>query len=228
MATRDPATGSAAVQGELWGARARDSAEVQEPAQRELYRPVFDAASVGEGTSLLDAGCGSGVAAAIAHARGAKVSGIDAALPGGGNRARARPGGATLASASSRRLPYDDDSFDVVTGFNAFQYAADRVHALQEARRMVRRGGTVAILTWGQPERCRGRRNHQGNGLAAAAASPEHPGRTRCPLRGGSRTLAQRAGLTRAAPPSSARAGSTRTVKPRYEDTWRPGRPRRR
>jgi 2-polyprenyl-3-methyl-5-hydroxy-6-metoxy-1,4-benzoquinol methylase len=68
------------VQGELWGARARDWAEAQEPAQSGLYPPVFDAAGVGEGTSLLDVGCGSGVAAAIAHDRGAKVSGIDAAV----------------------------------------------------------------------------------------------------------------------------------------------------
>jgi 2-polyprenyl-3-methyl-5-hydroxy-6-metoxy-1,4-benzoquinol methylase len=81
MTASDTVTGSATVQGELWGARARDWAEVQEPAQRELYPPVFDAAGVGEGTSLLDVGCGSGVAAAIAHARGAQVSGIDAALP---------------------------------------------------------------------------------------------------------------------------------------------------
>jgi hypothetical protein len=49
MATSDTVRGSAAVQGELWGARARDWAEVQEPAQRELYPPVFDAASARRG-----------------------------------------------------------------------------------------------------------------------------------------------------------------------------------
>jgi len=153
MATSETVTGSATVQGELWGARARDWAEVQEPAQRELYPPVFDAAGVGEGTSLLDVGCGSGLAAAIAHERGAKVSGIDAALPFV-EIARGRVPGADFRVGELEALPYDDDSFDVVTGFAAFQYAADPVHALQEARRVARPRGIVVILTWGQPEHC--------------------------------------------------------------------------
>jgi ubiquinone/menaquinone biosynthesis C-methylase UbiE len=136
------------MQGELWGARARDWAEVQEPAQQELYPPIFDAAAVGDGTALLDVGCGSGVAAAIAHALGAKVSGIDAAVQLIAI-ARERVPAGDFRVGELEALPYDDDSFDVVTGFNALQYAADPVHALQEARRVARPGGTVAILTWG-------------------------------------------------------------------------------
>ncbi len=49
-------------------------------------------------------------------------------------------------------LPFADDSFDVVTGFNAFQYAGNPVRTLSEARRVTRPGGVVAILTWGRPE----------------------------------------------------------------------------
>jgi ubiquinone/menaquinone biosynthesis C-methylase UbiE len=153
MATSDTVTGSAAAQGKLWGARARDWAEVQEPAQMGLYPPVFDAAGVREGCVLLDVGCGSGVAAAIAHERGAKVSGIDAAAPAV-EIARERLPGADFRVGELETLPYDDDSFDVVTGFNSFQYAADPVHALREARRVARPGATVVILTWGQPEQC--------------------------------------------------------------------------
>src|SRR5919199_1247070 len=81
MATREVIRGSAQAQGELWGARARDWAEVQEPAQSGLYGPVLDAGGVGEGTRLLDAGCGSGVATAVAHGRGATVAGVDPAPP---------------------------------------------------------------------------------------------------------------------------------------------------
>src|SRR5436853_4939631 len=76
MATTETRRGSAAVQGELWGARARDWADLQEPVQHEIYPPVLDAAGVGAGTILLDVGCGSGVAASIAAARGARVHGI--------------------------------------------------------------------------------------------------------------------------------------------------------
>jgi SAM-dependent methyltransferase len=153
VAAIDEINGSAAVQGELWGARARDWAEVQEEAQSSQYPPVLDAACVGDGTTLLDVGCGSGVAAAIARKRGAKVSGIDAALPAV-EIARARVPGADFRVGEMEALPYDDGSFDVVTGFNSFQYAADPVRALREARRVARAGGTIAILTWGQPEAC--------------------------------------------------------------------------
>jgi ubiquinone/menaquinone biosynthesis C-methylase UbiE len=153
MTTAVNISGSAPAQGELWGARARDWAEVQEPAQKDLYPPVLDAACVGAGTSLLDVGCGSGVAAAIAHQRGAKVSGIDAALASI-EIARERVPDADFRVGEQEALPYDDNAFDVVTGFCSFQYAAHPAQALREARRVVRAGGTVAIVTWGQPDHC--------------------------------------------------------------------------
>ena len=48
--------GSAAAQGPLWGARARDWAELAEPAQTPFYDAVFDAIGVGPDTRLLDVG----------------------------------------------------------------------------------------------------------------------------------------------------------------------------
>jgi hypothetical protein len=41
-----------------------------------------------------------------------------------------------------------------VTGFNAFQFAADLVAALAEAKRVARVGGRVAICNWGRREEC--------------------------------------------------------------------------
>ena len=49
-------------------------------------------------------------------------------------------------------LPWDDHSFDVTTGFNSFQFAADVVAALVDAKRVTRPGGCVAICHWGRPE----------------------------------------------------------------------------
>lgn len=195
MATSDTVMGSATVQGELWGARARDWAEVQEPAQRELYPPVFDAAGVGEGTSLLDVGCGSGVAAAIAQARGAKVSGIDAALPMV-EIARERVPDGHFRVGELEALPYDDDSFDVVTGFCSFQYAADPVHALRQARRVARRGGTVAMLTWGQPEHCEAAGIIKALGSLLPPPPPGAPGPFALSHSGALENLARPAGLT--------------------------------
>ena len=48
--------GSADVQGELWGARARDWAEVQEPTARPLYEAVLRETGIGPRTALLDVG----------------------------------------------------------------------------------------------------------------------------------------------------------------------------
>jgi ubiquinone/menaquinone biosynthesis C-methylase UbiE len=50
-------------------------------------------------------------------------------------------------------LPLADKTFDLVTGFNSFQYAGNPVVALKEARRVSKPEGRIAIVTWGQPER---------------------------------------------------------------------------
>jgi SAM-dependent methyltransferase len=51
-------------------------------------------------------------------------------------------------------LPFDDHTFDVVTGFNSFQYAANRTHALEEARRVARPSAPVVIVVWGREADC--------------------------------------------------------------------------
>jgi 2-polyprenyl-3-methyl-5-hydroxy-6-metoxy-1,4-benzoquinol methylase len=72
---RGGAASTAALQGELGSARARDWAKLHEHLHAPLYQATFQAMGVGAGMRLLDAGCGSGVAAA----RGVQVTGIDAA-----------------------------------------------------------------------------------------------------------------------------------------------------
>ena len=68
-------------------------------------------------------------------------------------------------------LPYADESFDVVTGFNAFQYAASPVNALREARRVTKPGRPVVIATWGPYEDC----ESSGHLKALAALMPPPP-----------------------------------------------------
>jgi len=51
-------------------------------------------------------------------------------------------------------LPFPDETFDVVTGMNSFQYAADPRRALGEAGRVSKRGAQIVIATWGLPEAC--------------------------------------------------------------------------
>jgi len=71
--------GGAQRSGSLWSARTRDYADLAEDSFRSVYERVLAEASVEPGTRLLDIGCGPGLAAHIAHDRGANVAGIDAA-----------------------------------------------------------------------------------------------------------------------------------------------------
>jgi SAM-dependent methyltransferase len=145
--------GTAHAQGSLWGARARDYAEIVEPFACPLYKAAFDAAGVEPGTRLLDVGCGPGLAAQLAARRGAHVAGLDAA-EASLEIARERTPGGDFRAGEMEDLPWPDNSFDVVTSFNAFQYAADLLNALWEARRVVRPGGHVAMAVWGRQEDC--------------------------------------------------------------------------
>jgi SAM-dependent methyltransferase len=51
-------------------------------------------------------------------------------------------------------LPYEDDSFDMVAGFNAFFFADDIVAALREAGRVAKPGAPVVIQVWGRADHC--------------------------------------------------------------------------
>lgn len=141
--------GTATSQGQIWSARARDWADVQEGVAIPLYEEILRKTGLGSGRSVLDVGCGSGIFCAMAARLGAKVSGIDAAE-------------ALIAIANERVpdgdfrvgemevLPYEDRTFDVVTGFSSFQFAANPANALREASR-ISRTGAVVIGVFGKP-----------------------------------------------------------------------------
>lgn len=147
------AAGSARAQGELWSVRARDYAEIQEPTFLPLYEDVLRRPELAHAGSLLDVGCGPGLAAQTMAKKFGKVAGVDASAPFI-EIARARVPSGDFRVAEMETLPHADGSFDVVTGFNAFQYAASPVQALREARRVARTDGIIVIAVWGLPETC--------------------------------------------------------------------------
>jgi SAM-dependent methyltransferase len=141
---------SSPVNARLWGARARDWADFQEGQTRAVYEAAFGRTGVGPGTRYLDVGCGAGVAAQRAAALGARVSGIDAADAMIAVARESVPGGA-FQVGDLEALPFADAAFDVVTGFNAFQYAANPAVALREAGRVTTPEGWIVVTTWGPP-----------------------------------------------------------------------------
>jgi SAM-dependent methyltransferase len=148
-----PRTGSAQMQGTLWNARARDYAEVMEGFFRPLYESALSRPELATASSCLDIGCGPGLAAKVFTQKIAAVSGIDA-TPAFVEIARERLPGRDFRVGEMETLPFADASFDVVTGFNAFQYASSPRHAIGQARRVAKPGGIIVVATWGLPEDC--------------------------------------------------------------------------
>jgi SAM-dependent methyltransferase len=51
-------------------------------------------------------------------------------------------------------LPWEDQAFDAVSGFNSLQFADDPAAALREWVRVVRPGGSVAVCVWAPRDEC--------------------------------------------------------------------------
>lgn len=49
-------------------------------------------------------------------------------------------------------LPFASESFDVVAGFNSFQYAGNFTAALAEAKRVLKPGGKLVVVIWDKPD----------------------------------------------------------------------------
>jgi SAM-dependent methyltransferase len=102
---------------------------------------------------VLDVGCGVGTFLRLVADRGAEPFGLDAseALI---EIARSRVAEADLRVGDMESLPYDDDAFDLITGFTSFFFANDMVAALREAGRVAKPGAPVVVQVWGPHERC--------------------------------------------------------------------------
>lgn len=144
---------SANADGDWWGRRAEDWSRFQEATAMPLYQAALARLPIGRGTRLLDVACGAGLFCELAARNGASVQGIDASAPLVEIARRRVPEGRFFVGDMGT-LPFEESSFDVVTGFNAFQYAAEPPRALAEAARVVRPGGAVLVAVWGDPEDC--------------------------------------------------------------------------
>jgi len=117
------------------------------PAAARLIRH----AGVGEGASVLDVGCGTGVVAITAARLGARVTGVDF-TPQLLNRAREN---AVIAQvdiewreADVEELPFGNAEFDIVLSQFAHMFAPRPEVAIREMLRTLKPGGTIAFSTW--------------------------------------------------------------------------------
>lgn len=131
---------------EGWGRRAADFAALAELGNCREYLAVHQRLGVGPGDQLLDMACGAGLSLELAAIRGATVAGIDAS-----ERlvavARDRNPDAEIHVGDMAHAPWDDGEFDVVTSFRGIWGTTP--DAVDEAHRLLRRGGRLAMTMWG-------------------------------------------------------------------------------
>jgi SAM-dependent methyltransferase len=192
--SRARTTGSASRWGALWGARPKDWA-ITEDQQTPTYEDALRFVGLESGQRVLDIGCGVGAFLSLVVDRGGKAHGIDAseALVA---RARTRLPDADLRVGEMEELPWDDDTFDLVTGFNAFFFADDMVAALREAGRVAKPGAAVVIQVWGAHERCQLEAMKEVARPFLPPRPPDAPPDPDLSQPGALETLAIRAGLT--------------------------------
>ena len=143
---------------EQWQLSAKAAELYQRISARYILGPwaplLVELAAVAPGERVLDVACGTGVVTRAAAARvgsGGHVAGIDL-NPGMIAVARSLPPEAGAAiewrEASALALPFGSSSFDVVLCQQGLQFFPDRGLALREMRRVLRRGGRLALSVW--------------------------------------------------------------------------------
>lgn len=132
--------GGAAAFSETADAYQRTMAPALAPVAVEVVRR----AGLRSGETVLDLGCGTGNAAALAIGEGRRVIGLDAAA-GMLAIARSRVPDAEFVEADFTALPLPDAHADVTLAVHAVLFAEDRLAALREWRRVTRPGGRLSL-----------------------------------------------------------------------------------
>jgi SAM-dependent methyltransferase len=111
----------------------------------ELYQLAFRAEiATLRPESLCDVGCGAGGLAAHVQSLGIKVTGID---PDPAKVAEGCAAGLDLREGAAERLPFPDQSFDLVTFENSLHHVTEIGRALAEAARVARQA-IVIVDPW--------------------------------------------------------------------------------
>jgi SAM-dependent methyltransferase len=124
------------------------------PVTGRVIDDLLDAAGVGTSTRLLDVATGPGYVAARAHARGARVVGVDLS-PAMLEMARRAHPQIEFRRADAEDLGFGDGSFDAaVANFGLLHVGRPEI-VVAEMARVLAPGGRAGLTVWNSPEHCR-------------------------------------------------------------------------
>ncbi|TNH31684.1 class I SAM-dependent methyltransferase [Micromonospora orduensis] len=112
---------------------------------------LLDAAAIGAGVRVLDAGTGSGTVAGLACARGATVVAVDAEPSMVALARRRVPSADGVCLAALPHLPFSAGSFDAAVSNFVLNHVGDPLATVNELGRVVRPAGRIAVTIWPYP-----------------------------------------------------------------------------
>ncbi len=110
--------------------------------RRRIVRAELDRLALGSDPRILDAGCGSGRMLQELAAYG-QVSGIE--LDEDAAEMAAQRGWGEVAVGRLEELPWEDDTFDLITSLDVVEHTPDDRVALAELRRVSKPGGWLLV-----------------------------------------------------------------------------------
>jgi len=133
------------VTADPWGTLRLLAGDPLHPGGDEATAALLDRADVGDGTRVLDVGCGAGNALALARGRGARTVGLDRAPDADGRR---------VVRGDLGAFPFRDGAHDVVLAECVLCLADDLGRSLAEVARVLDDGGRLAfsdVVVEGEP-----------------------------------------------------------------------------
>jgi ubiquinone/menaquinone biosynthesis C-methylase UbiE len=136
---------------DVWHQTVFDSAPQHQDGASPWHRIVLEYIGPVAGKHILEIACGRGGFASLLASKGAAVFGSDFSgvalkiaqqkAAGEGTRRIA------FAQADAQRLPYPDNSFDIVVSCETIEHLLDPVQGLKEMSRVCRMGGLLYLTT---------------------------------------------------------------------------------
>ena len=118
---------------------------------REPYIHSFARFARGRGRDVLEVGVGAGTDFVNWVRNGARAQGVDLTARGvelTQERLALEGAYAEVRIADAERLPFDDESFDIVYSYGVLHHSPDTARAIGEVQRVLRPGGTALVMIY--------------------------------------------------------------------------------